>query len=182
MSSSSRARGLAGWLPALVLAATASAQGPAEAPRAPVPVRVDAMVLYVSSQPGGIDPRAQELASMLEKEFKLQTLRVLQMQQMSLAMRQMGQMELPTGHWVSVQPEEITAQGLRMGVEVQGMLRTHVRVPSGNQVVIGAYSYEDGRIVVRLAPVYEMPPLPTPVLLPAPGPGGAAPQQAPPGR
>jgi hypothetical protein len=44
-----------------------------------------------------------------------------------------------------------------MGVEVQGMLRTHVNVPSGNQVVIGAYSYEDGRLVVRLAPTYEAP-------------------------
>jgi hypothetical protein len=124
------------------------------------------MVVFVSSEPGSIDPRARELASMLEKEFKLQTLRVLQMHQMSLAMRQMGQVELPTGHWVSIQPEEITAQGLRMGVEVQGMLRTHVRVPSGNQVVIGAYSFEDGRIVVRLAPVYDMPP----ELVPAPAP------------
>jgi hypothetical protein len=44
-----------------------------------------------------------------------------------------------------------------MGVEVQGMLRTHLNVPSGNQVVIGAYTYEDGRILVRLAPTYDVP-------------------------
>ena len=158
MRSSRPARWLALCLPLLTLPAAASAQDPAAGPRPAMPVRVDAMIVYVSSQPGGIDPRARELATMLEKEFNLQTLRVLQMQQMSLVMQQMGQMELPTGHWVSVQPEDISPQGLRMGVEVQGMLRTHVRVPSGNQVVIGAYSWEDGRIVVRLAPVYDLPP------------------------
>lgn len=154
MRRSRHALGLPLGLSLLLLASLARAEGPTDpAPRRPV--RVEAMIVYVSSQPGGIDPRARELATMLEKEFKLQTLRVLRMQQLSLALRQMGQVELPTGHWVSVQPEEITPQGLRMGVEVQGMLRTQVRVPSGNQVVIGAYSWEDGRIVVRLAPTYE---------------------------
>ncbi len=138
-----------------------------EAPAVRPPVRVEVMVGYASSMKGEIDPRALELSKMLGREFNLQTLRVIQLQQLSLALRQMGQVELPTGHWVSVQPEEFTARGLRMGVEVQGMLRTHVNVPSGNQVVIGAYTYEDGRLLVRLAPIYDMP---DGMLLPSMGP------------
>lgn len=146
-------------------------------PAAGPPVRVETMIVYVSSQPGSIDPRANALARTLRQEFNLQTMRVIQMQQLSLALRQIGQVELPTGHWVTVRPEEFTSKGLRMGVEVQGMLRTNVNVPSGNDVVIGAYSYENGRLVVRLAPVYETPPGLLPTAPPAPGaqPGGPMP-------
>ncbi|MCC6642517.1 MAG: hypothetical protein IT386_15260 [Deltaproteobacteria bacterium] len=140
-----------------VAAGAAHAQQPGREVAHATPVHVEVLIGYVSAQPGTIDPAAAELARMLGREFNLQTLRVLQLRQLSLALRQMGQVDLPTGHWVSVEPEEFTPRGLRMGVEVQGMLRTHVNVPSGNQVVIGAYSYEDGRLVVRLAPTYEAP-------------------------
>ena len=143
----------------LALSSLAHGQTPGAQAEPPVPVRVEVLVGYASPHPGTIDPRAAELAKVLGREFNLQTLRVIQMQQLSLVMRQMGQVEMPTGHWVSIQPEEITPRGLRMGVEVQGMLRTHVNVPSGNQVVIGAYSYEDGRLVVRLVPTYATPPV-----------------------
>lgn len=138
----------------LLVASAAHAQEPG---RPAPPVRVEVMVGYVSAQPGTIDPAGAELARTLGREFNLQTLRVMQLRHLSLALRQMGQVELPTGHWVSVEPEEFTRRGLRMQVEVQGMLKTHLNVPSGNHVVIGAYSYEDGRLVVRLAPTYEVP-------------------------
>jgi hypothetical protein len=144
----------------LGLATFAQAQNSEAPARPPSPVRIEVMVSYVSTQPGIIDPRAGELARALRGEFNLQTLRVIQMEQLSLALRQMGQVAMPTGHWVSVQPEEITPQGVRMGVEVEGILRTHVNVPSGNQVVIGAYSYENGRLVVRLVPTYDVPAIP----------------------
>lgn len=144
-------------LAVLLLAGAASAQQPGHETLRAAPVRVEVLVGYVSPQPGTIDPAAAGLARMLGREFNLQTLRVLRLQELSLALRQMGQVDLPTGHWVSVEPEEFTPNGLRMGVEVEGMLRTHLNVPSGNQVVIGAYSYEDGRLVVRLAPTYTIP-------------------------
>jgi len=141
----------------LLLASLARAQEPGAAVPRTAPVRVEVLTVYASARPGTIDPAAAELGRMLGREFNLQTLRVIQLQQLLLALHQIGQIQLPTGHWVSVEPEEFTPGGLRMGVEVQGMLRTHVKVPSGNQVVIGAYSYEDGRLVVRLAPTYEAP-------------------------
>ena len=144
-------------LAALLVASASRAQQPGHEAAPGAPVHVEVLIGYVSAQPGTIDPAAAELARMLGREFNLQTLRILQLRQLSLALRQMGQVDLPTGHWVSVEPEEFTPHGLRMGVEVQGMLRTHVNVPSGNQVVIGAYSYEDGRLVVRVAPTYEAP-------------------------
>jgi len=141
----------------LGLATLARAQDPGAAAGPSTPVRVEVMVGYISAQPGTIDPRAIELARTLSREFNLQTLRVIQMEQLSLALRQIGQVPIPAGHWVSVQPEEITPSGVRMGVEVEGMIRTHVNVPSGNQVVIGAYRYEQGRLVVRLVPTYDAP-------------------------
>ncbi len=147
-------RGLVLGIAGLLLASPSVAQEPG---RAVQPVRVEVLVGYVSARPGTIDPAGADLARMLGREFNLQTLRVMQLQHLSLALRQMGQVALPTGHWVSVEPEEFTRRGLRMQVEVQGMLKTHLNVPSGNHVVIGAYSYEDGRLVVRLAPTYEIP-------------------------
>lgn len=137
---------------ALLVAALWAQVAAAQEAAPPRAVRIEVLVGYVSSQPGTIDPRAIELAHMLQRDFNLQTLRILQLRQLSLGMHQAGEVDLPTGHAVRVTPEEVTPRGLRMGVEVQDMLRTQVHVPDGNQVVIGAYSYEEGRIVIRLAP------------------------------
>jgi len=144
----------------LLLASLARGQVPGSQAEPPSPVNIEIMVGYVSAQPGPIDPRLAGLSSMLGREFKFQTMRVVEIRQLSLPLRQMGQVDMPSGHWVSVEPEEITDRGVRMGVEVQGMLRTHLHIPSGNQVVIGAYSYEQGRLVVRLVPTYVIPAAP----------------------
>ncbi len=142
----------------LLLASAARAQEGSVPPVGPPgAVSVEVMISYVSAQPGSIDPRAAELARLLNREFKLQTLRVLQLRRLSLALQEMGRLQLPTGHWLSVRPEEFTPAGVRIGVEIQDMLRTHVNIPNGNQVVIGAYSYEEGRLVIRLAPTYRDP-------------------------
>lgn len=117
------------------------------------PVHIEVMVTYVSSEPGSVDQRAQEMFDKLRREFiALQTLRILQLQQLSLRMHQMGQVDLPNGQHVRVTPEEVTPEGLRMGVEVQDMLRTHLHVHHGNDVLIGAHGYEDGKLVLRLKP------------------------------
>lgn len=141
----------------LLLASLARGQVPGSQAEPPSPVSVEILVGYVSAQPGAIDPRLAQLSSMLGQDFKFQTMRVVQIRHLTLPLRQMGQVDMPSGHWVSVEPEEITSRGVRMGVEVQGMLRTHLHIPSGNQVVIGAYSYEQGRLVVRLVPTYVAP-------------------------
>ena len=46
------------------------------------------------------------------------------------------------------------ATGVLMAVEVQGLLRTRLRVPNHHQVVIGVQSYDDGRLVISLEPSY----------------------------
>ncbi len=126
-------------------------------PKPPHRVRVHVVVNHVSQHPGPIDPAAAGLASQLRQDFKYQSARVLETRNMDLAMNEVGQMTLPTGRFVKVRPRKLSERGVLMTVEVEGMLRTNLRVPNHHQIVIGAQSYEGGKLVITLEPEYQEP-------------------------
>ena len=129
----------------------------AQEPQPPPRVRVKVVVNHVSQHPGPIDPGAAGLATQLRQEFKYQSARVLETRTLDLAMNEVGQMTLPTGRFVKVRPRKLSERGVLLTVEVEGMLRTNLRVPSHHQVVLGVQSYEGGKLVVTLEPEYEEP-------------------------
>jgi len=111
-------------------------------------------VSHVSAQPGPIDPAGIQLHRSLQRDFKVKSVRVIQTQRMNLRLNEEGSLQLPTGRWVKVRPRKLGETGVLMAVEVEGTLRSSLRVPNHHQVVIGAQSFQDGKLVVSLEPDY----------------------------
>ena len=129
-------------------------QKPAPAPK-PTQVHVMVVVNHVSQHPGPVDPAAAKLEHRLRPDFKYKSVRVMQTEQMTLALNQTGSMTLPTGRLLKVKPRKLGQAGAPHVVEIEGTLRTNLRVPNHHQVVIGAQNYQDGKLVVTLEPEYE---------------------------
>jgi hypothetical protein len=148
-----------------MLAITAGAGGAEQAPKptqAPKPAQVHVLVVvhHVSKHPappGPVDPADAKLEHRLSQDFNYKSARVMQTERMALALNQTGSMTLPTGRVLKVKPRKLGKRGLLMWVEIEGTLRTNLRVPNHHQVVIGAQNYQDGKLVVTLEPEYELP-------------------------
>jgi hypothetical protein len=135
----------------LALAVGAAAQAPG-----PVPKRVDLEVLvaYISDEPGGVDPLAQELDRKLAGQFRYATLRVLDQRRLDLPLGAVESVELPTGRLLNLRAFQLDSRGVLLGVTVTGSLQTDLRVPNGHLVVIGAERYQAGQLVLSLKPTW----------------------------
>lgn len=128
----------------LVLAGAAAAQQG--------PIRVELMVSQISDGSGGIDARGQKLHAKLKDQFRYASLQVLETKQLQLAVDQVGSVTLPNGKRARVRPLQVDDASALLAVEVEGAVKTDVRVRNGHLVVIGAERYGDGKLVVSLEP------------------------------
>ena len=62
---------------------------------------------------------------------------------------------LPDGRAARVQPLHVGDRGVLMAVEVDGGIKTDVRVRDDHMVVIDGGSFEDGKVVISVEPDYE---------------------------
>jgi hypothetical protein len=90
----------------------ASAAGAQEARQ----VRVHLTVVHASQTPGPIDPDARRLHQQLQKDFRYQSLRVMQDSRMRMPMREERRVELPTGKALRVRAISIDAHGVLMSL------------------------------------------------------------------
>jgi hypothetical protein len=111
-------------------------------------------VSHASPQPGPIDPNAAEIHRSLRREFRYESLRVIERRHMDLRMQEVGGVDLPTGRRVEVRPLSLTASGVLISVDIPGTLQTDLRVPNRKQVVIGVDRYGDGKLILTLQPDY----------------------------
>lgn len=146
MAWSRLARGLA----ALALASLVSAPGGAQ--EGPRRIALEVLVAYVSEEPGGVDPRAERLHEQLADQFRYQTLRVLDQRHLDLPLGSVESVGLPNGRQLNVRAFQLSTRGVLLGVTVKGSLQTDLRIPNGHLVVIGAERYQEGKIVISLAP------------------------------
>jgi hypothetical protein len=136
-----------------VVAVSALWLAPGLASAQPAPrVVVEVMVSHTSNRAGPIDARASELHRKLQKDFRYESLRVLQTQRLALDLDEVGTLTLPSGRRFRVQPLQVGDRGVLLAVDVEGTLKTDLRVRNGHLVVLGAERYEDGRIVISLEP------------------------------
>ena len=122
--------------------------GAAEAQKGPI--QVELMVSQISSGKSGIDPRGRELHEKLEGQLSYDSLEVLEVEQLSLAVDQVGSVGLPNGKRAKVRPLNVDGGSALLAVEIEGAVQTDVRVRKGHWVVIGAERYRDGKLVVSL--------------------------------
>lgn len=115
-------------------------------------IEVELMVSHISEAAGDIDSRGQRLHAKLKDQFRYESLRVLETRKLKLATDQVGSVTLPNGKQARVRPLQVDAQSALLAVEVEGAVKTDLRVKNGHLVVIGAERYDGGKLVVSLEP------------------------------
>jgi hypothetical protein len=136
----------------LGLAALAILAGPARAAEPAPVVEVKVTVARLSDRPGAIAPDAAGLYRHLSRDFRYRSVDIVERRDFRLRLDQSGSLRLPTGRWLHLKPRKLGDRGVLMSVEIEGRIRTSLRIPSHHEVVIGAEPYEDGKLVVSLEP------------------------------
>jgi hypothetical protein len=111
-------------------------------------------VSHTSSKPAPMEPRAAEIYRQLRREFRCESLRVIEQRHVNLRMQEVGGIDLPTGKRVELRLLSLTPSGVLIAVEIEGMLQADLRVPNRKQVVIGVERYQDGKLILTLQPDY----------------------------
>jgi hypothetical protein len=111
------------------------------------------MVAHASQEAGTIDPRAQRLHSKLHRDFRYQSLEVLEQRRIRLSMDEIGQMQLPTGSLLKLRPLNLSGDRVLVAVEV-GRMRTDLRMKNKKIVILSdPKGYRGGgRIVISFEP------------------------------
>lgn len=115
-------------------------------------IELTVLVAHASEGPGGVDPRAKRLAAKLQREFRYESLRVLQSPRLKLALDEVGSVRLPNGKQLRLRPLQVGDKSVLLAVGLEGTLQTDLRIPNGHLVVIGADRYQDGKLVIGLEP------------------------------
>ena len=124
--------------------------GPAASQTEPVVVKV--LVCHASEERGAIDPACRKLHGEIGREFRYESLQRLEERRLSLGVDRVGSVVLPTGKRLRVRPLQVDATAALLAVDVEGSVKTDVRVRKGNSVVIGAERFRGGKIVISLEP------------------------------
>lgn len=141
------------WHNAIAMAGLLIAAGfaPAEAEAAD-PIKVKVLVCHASPAAGGIDGACQKLHGKIGAQFRYESLKKLQSQALKLGLNEVGKVKLPNGKSLMVRPLQVDDGGVLLAVDVEGSVRTDVKVANGNSVVIGADAYKNGKLVISLEP------------------------------
>ena len=109
---------------------------------------------HASPRPGPIDPGVAEIHRQLHREFRYESLHVIEQRHVILRMQEVCGIDLPTGKRVELRPLSLTPSGVLIAVEIEGTFEADLRVPNRKQVVIGVERYQDGKLILTLQPDY----------------------------
>ena len=115
-------------------------------------IALKVMLSHISNEPGPIDKRGALLHAKIHKEFRYESLRVLKEQRMRLEINDVGSMALPNGRKLRVTPMVIDEQGALLAVDLEGSAKADLRIKRHHLIVIGAQSYQGGKLVISLYP------------------------------
>ncbi len=107
-------------------------------------------VARISNEPGPVQPG--RLDTKLREQFRYQSLEVIESRTFELEIDDVARVRLPNGSWVQVKPLLLDERGALLAVDVEGALKTDVRVKSNHMLVLGAHRHGNGRLVISLEP------------------------------
>ena len=143
-----------GFAAAGLIGGGAAAEEPEAAHAGPIPLNL--LITHLTNQEGGVvDASAKELDERLRGQFRYTGLKVVHKQRLELELDEVGSVTLPDGRVVYVKPMHVGEQGVLMAIDVEEAVRTDVRVLDDHMIVIGAGSYEDGKLAISVEPDYE---------------------------
>ncbi|MEE2665092.1 MAG: hypothetical protein VX681_13325 [Myxococcota bacterium] len=134
---------LAAALASLVLAGPAAAQ---------TSIQLDLTVCLASDEPGPIDPRAERIDRRLRREFRYESLQLLDSKRERVAVDSVLSLGLPDGRQARVRPLSIDERGALLAVDIEGAVKVDARARSGHLLVFGAGRHAGGRLVVSIEP------------------------------
>ncbi len=117
-------------------------------------VEIVVTVCHISDQPGPVDPRAAQLHAKLQKQFRYESLRVLDQRSLRLQMNELGTVKLPNGRQLRVRPLNVDDRGVLMSVDVENEVDVDLRAPNRHLTVLSGGDFEDGKLVLSLEPRY----------------------------
>jgi hypothetical protein len=117
-------------------------------------ITLKVMLSHISNEPGSIDKRAAELDEKIRKDFRYESLRVLEEREMRLELSDTGSMTLPNGRQLRVTPMVIDERGALLAVDLEGSTKADLRVKPRHLIVIGAQGYQGGKLVISLLPEF----------------------------
>jgi hypothetical protein len=129
--------------------------GPSGAGAEGATIPVNVLVTYLSSEGTGVDPSARRLDEKLRKQFRYDSLQVLEKRRIDLEMDGVGTIDLPNGRAARLSPIHEDEAGVLMAVDVEGAAKMDARVQNGHLLVIRAGSYKEGDLVLSLEPDYR---------------------------
>lgn len=136
--------------PALLLGAVL---GPAPAASAAEPVELRVVAALLSDEPGAIDPAARQLHEALKRQrMEFRSARVVTSKTLRLAVGETGQVPLPGGRSLQVQPLDAGEGGVLLAVRVAGSVDLDARVPPGRPLVLRAGRVDGAELVVSVEP------------------------------
>ncbi len=116
------------------------------------PIEVQVLVCHAAAAGGGVDGACRELHDKIGAQFRYESLKKLQSHSLKLGLNEVGNVKLPNGKNLMVRPLQVDDRGALLAVDVEGAVRTDVKVGNGNLVVIGADAYRGGKLVISLEP------------------------------
>jgi hypothetical protein len=140
------------WAAALAVLVVVAAVAPVA--RAQQTVQVQMMVSLTSDEPGPIDPKARRIAERLKRDFRFESLRVLDARQEPVAVDGVMSVGLPNGKQARVRLLSVDERGVLLAVDIEGAVRVDARAHSGHLLVFGAGSHDGGRLVVSIEPTF----------------------------
>lgn len=146
----SRLSWISGFLAALLLLGAPAGAQPEKRERVPMNV----LVTHLSDKGSGVDEDARRLDQKLRRQFRYNSLKVLEKRRIDLEVDEVGRIDLPNGRSARVQPIHKGESGILMAVDVEDAAKIDARVKNHNLLVIRAGKYDDGDLVLSLEPDY----------------------------
>jgi len=133
-----------------LLLGISTAWAPAPSVAAADAVRFTVTVLKVSGKPGPVDPRAARLNALLHARIRYESLQVLSVTKLSVALDGIGQLRLPSGKSFRFRPIDVGPSGVLVAVDLQDTAQGDFRIPRGKPLILGGPPYQGGQLVVVL--------------------------------
>lgn len=117
-------------------------------------IGLELAVSLASDEPGPIDPRAERIDRRLRREFRYQSLRLLDSKRDRVAVDSVLSLALPNGKQAHVRPLSVDERGALLAIDIEGGVKLDARARSGHLLVFGAGRHAGGRLVVSVEPLF----------------------------
>ena len=117
-------------------------------------IQVEMMVSLASNEAGPVDPRARKIDGRLKREFRYESLQVLESKRQRVAIDSVMTVRLPNGKQARVRPMALDERGVLLAVDIEGAVKVDARTKSGHLLVFGAGRHGNGRLVVSIEAIF----------------------------